>query len=469
VEALQGLDDMADQPEFTIVGAGLAGALLACHLGKAGRRVDVYERRPDPRGHEQERGRSINLALSVRGIEALRAVGLADEVLKNAIPMRGRMIHSPAGKLAFQPYGKDPSQAINSVSRAGLNLTLINAAARFEGVRLFFDKKCTGIDLDSATLELVDTATSTASKVACETVISADGAYSTVRGQLQKRDRFNYRQDYESHGYKELTIPSAANGGFALEKHALHIWPRHSFMMIALPNLDGSFTCTLFWPYEGPNSFAAVQSEADLLRFFEQHFSDALPLMPALAHDFFANPVGPLVTIRCSPWHMDGRVLLLGDAAHAVVPFLGQGMNAAFEDCTLLDRCLAAHPPEGGAAGGTPPAYATRNLADRAAAFRDYEAQRKPHTDALAEMCVDNFLEMRDRVSSPLFRLGKKLGILLHRLFPRWYIPLYTLITFTTTPYAAARRRARSQDRVVRATLATLAVVLAVVLYLVWR
>ncbi|HYT91159.1 MAG TPA: NAD(P)/FAD-dependent oxidoreductase [Gemmataceae bacterium] len=448
---------MAEKPEFTIVGAGLAGALLACHLGKAGRRVDVYERRPDPRGHEQERGRSINLALSVRGIEGLRAVGLADEVLRDAIPMRGRMIHSPAGELAFQPYGKDPTQAINSVSRAGLNLTLITAAARYDTVRLFFQQKCTGIDLASATVELADTATYTASKVACESVIAADGAYSAVRGQLQKHDRFNYHQDYETHGYKELTIPPAAQAhglqpvGFALEKHALHIWPRHSFMMIALPNLDGSFTCTLFWPYEGPNSFAAIQTEADLRQFFEQHFTDALPLMPTLAHDFFANPVGPLVTIRCSPWHLDGRVALLGDAAHAVVPFLGQGMNAAFEDCTILDRCLAEHP------------------SDRAAAFRDYETQRKPHTDALAEMCVDNFLEMRDRVSSPLFRLGKKLGILLHRLFPRWYVPLYTLITFTTTPYAAARRRAGIQDRVVRVSLVVLAVLaLAIVLYLVW-
>jgi kynurenine 3-monooxygenase len=438
-----------DKPEFTIVGAGLAGALMACYLGRAGRRVDVYERRPDPRGHGQERGRSINLALSVRGIQALREVGLAEEVLKDAIPMRGRMIHSPTGALAFQPYGKDDSESINSVSRAGLNLTLVNAAARFEPVRLFFDRRCTDLDPEAGALELRDAA-GAAAGVQAETVIAADGAYSAVRARLQKRDRFDYSQEYLSHGYKELTIPAAEGGGFRMEEHALHIWPRHSFMMIALPNRDGSFTCTLFWPYEGPNSFASVGTEADLVRFFERHFPDALPLMPGLAEDYFANPVGPLLTVRCSPWHVDGRVALLGDASHAVVPFLGQGMNAAFEDCTVLDRCLAANP------------------GDRAAAFAAYERQRKENTDALAALCIENFLEMRDRVSSRLFRLRKKFEILLHRLLPRWYVPLYTLITFTTTPYAEARRRARRQDRAVRAALLALAaLILGVVLLLV--
>jgi kynurenine 3-monooxygenase len=440
------------RPEFTIVGAGLAGALLACHLGRAGRRVDVYERRPDPRGHDQERGRSINLALSVRGIHALRQVGLADLVLQHAIPMRGRMIHSPSGQLAFQPYGKDDSESINSVSRAGLNLTLIEAAARCPSVRLFFGQRCTDIDLASATLELHDSATSATSQVSAETVIAADGAYSAVRARMQRHERFDYRQDYLSHGYKELTIPAAEDGGFRMEKHALHIWPRGSFMMIALPNLDGSFTCTLFWPYDGPHGFDQVKTAEDLHRVFERHFPDALPLMPTLAEDYFANPVGPLLTVRCRPWHMDGRVLLLGDAGHAVVPFLGQGMNAAFEDCTVLDQCLAAH------------------AQDRAAAFEAFERQRKENTDALAELCIDNFLEMRDRVSSRWFRLRKKLEILLHRLLPRWYLPLYTLITFTTTPYAEAQSRARRQDRVVRAVLAGLAVlVLALVLFLVWR
>ena len=441
-----------EKPEFTIIGAGLAGALMACYLGKAGRRVDVYERRPDPRGHGQERGRSINLALSVRGIQGLREVGLAEEVLKDAIPMRGRMIHGPSGKLAFQAYGKDASESIHSVSRAGLNLTLVNAAARYDSVRLFFEQKCTDIDLATATLELQDSATGATTQVPADSVIGADGAYSAVRARMQKHDRFNYSQEYLSHGYKELTIPPAPGGGFCMEKHALHIWPRHSFMMIALPNLDGSFTCTLFWPYEGPHSFAEVKTEADLFRVFDRYFPDALPLMPTLPADYFANPVGPLLTVRCSPWHIDGRVVLLGDACHAVVPFLGQGMNAAFEDCTILERCLAAQ------------------VHDRAAAFAAFERQRKENTDALADLCVANFLEMRDRVSSRLFRLRKKAENLLHKLLPRWYLPLYTRITFTTTAYAAARRRAHRQNLLVCAVLpGLLAFVLAVVLFLVWR
>jgi kynurenine 3-monooxygenase len=421
-------------PPVTIVGAGLAGTLMACYLGRAGRRVEVYEKRPDPRCHEPDRGRSINLALSVRGIHALREIGLADEVLASAILMRGRMIHSPSGDLTFQPYGKDDTQALHSVSRAGLNLLLVNAAARHPSVRLVFDHRCTGLDLENGTLEFHDGAILSNVKVPAEVVIGADGAYSAVRGQLQKQERFNYRQDYLGHGYKELTIPAGPCGAFRMEKHALHIWPRGSFMMIALPNQDGSFTCTLFWPFEGPGSFAALTTEEAVLDYFRRQFPDAVPLIPELAHDFLHNPTGPLVTIRCQPWHWSGRVVLLGDACHAVVPFLGQGMNAAFEDCTVLADCLGRHP-------------------DLGAAFADYESRRKPHLDTLAELCIDNFVEMRDRVGSRLFVLRKKLGILLHRLFPRWYVPLYVLVEFTRTPYADALRRARTQNRVVAAVV----------------
>jgi kynurenine 3-monooxygenase len=441
-----------DGPEFTIVGAGLAGALMACYLGKAGRRVGVYEKRPDPRGHDQERGRSINLAISVRGIHALREVALADEVLQSAIPMRGRMMHARSGALTFQPYGKDDSESIHSVSRAGLNLALVNRAAQCDSIRLFFGQKCTGIDLNTAEIELLHEETHAASRVACEVVIGADGVYSAVRAQMQKQERFDYRQDYLTHGYKELTMPAAAGGGFGMEKHALHIWPRGTFMMIALPNQDGSFTCTLFWPFEGPNSFAALKTEADVRRFFDEQFPDAVALMPGLAEDFLKKPTGSLVTVRCSPWHVRDRVVLLGDACHAVVPFLGQGMNAAFEDCTVLYGCLRE------------PAW------DRETAFRAYEAERKEHVDTLADLCIDNFIEMRDRVGSRSFVLKKKLEVFLHRLFPRWYLPLYTLVSFTRTPYAAAVRRARKQDRIVRAVAVGLAaVLLLVIMLLVWR
>jgi kynurenine 3-monooxygenase len=424
----------------TIVGAGLAGTLLACYLARAGCRVDVYEKRRDPRRHPEERGRSINLALSVRGIDALQQIDLADEVLAAGILMRGRMIHSIRGNLAFQPYGKDDREALWSVSRAGLNRTLLNAATRDDAVTVQFGHKCTGFDPKSGELEFLVDGSHERRTVVAETVIAADGAYSAVRGQLQKQERFNYRQDYLTHGYKELTISAGADGSFRMEKHALHIWPRGSFMMIALPNFDGSFTCTLFWPYEGPNSFAALRSEADIQRFFREQFPDAVPLMPDLAEEFLHHQTGGLVTIRCQPWHWGGRVVLLGDAAHAVVPFLGQGMNAAFEDCTVLARCLAEHP------------------ADPERAFRQFELLRKPHLDVLADLCIDNFIEMRDRVGSPWFVLQKKLAVGLHRMFPEWYLPLYTMIEFTRIPYADALARARRQDLVIRIVLGVTAI-----------
>jgi kynurenine 3-monooxygenase len=419
-----------DQPAFTLVGSGLAGTLLAVYLARAGYRVDLYEKRADPRTHAQERGRSINLALSLRGIHALREVGLADEVLRDGILMRGRMIHAPDGTLTFQPYGKDDSEALYSVSRAGLNRTLVEAAARFATVQMHFEKKADSFDPISGAVVLHDGA-----RVATEVLVGADGAYSAIRSQMQKLERFNYSQDYLSHGYKELTIPAGPGGAFRMEKHALHIWPRGTFMMIALPNQDGSFTCTLFWPYEGPNSFAALQSEADILRFFREQFSDAVPLMPSLADDFLHNPTGDLVTVRCQPWHLGGRVVLIGDACHAVVPFLGQGMNAAFEDCSVLMRCIAERAP------------------DWESAFRQYETLRKPHLDVLADLCVENFIEMRDRVASPFFVLQKKLAVALHRLLPGWFLPLYTMIEFTRIPYADALRRSRLQARIIQTLL----------------
>jgi kynurenine 3-monooxygenase len=428
----------SDVPAFTIVGAGLAGALMACFLGKAGHRVDLYEKRLDPRGHGPDGGKSINLAISVRGIHALREIGLAAEVFRQAIPMRGRMIHSPTGQLTFQPYGKDDSESINSVSRVSLNIALLKAAAQYPSVRLFFGQKCTGMDLHAGTVELVDEATRQTSHIPAQVVIGSDGAYSAIRGQMQKQERFDYQQDYLNYGYKELSMPPAADGVFRMEKHALHIWPRHNYMMIALPNPEGSFTCTLFLPYEGQPSFACLDTEAALLRFFQEQFPDAVPLMPSLVPDFQKNPTGPLLTVRCSPWHVDGRVVLIGDACHAVVPFLGQGMNAAFEDCVVLSRCLAEHD------------------SDRVLAFCAYEEQRKQHVDTLAGLCIENFIEMRDRVSSRAFLLKKKMEIFLHRMFPRWYLPLYTLVTFTRTPYADAVRRVRQQNLVVGLILAGL-------------
>jgi kynurenine 3-monooxygenase len=439
---------MTDQPATVIVGAGLAGALFACYLGRAGRRVALYEKRPDPRLGPPERGRSINLALSVRGIHALREVGLIEEVLRDSVLMRGRMIHARDGALTFQPYGKDDNEALHSVSRGGLNRLLIEAAARHESVQLFFDHKCTGLDTHGARIEFLD-GNQAETAATGEAVVGADGAFSAIRFWMQKRDGFNYRQDYLTHGYKELTIPAGENGTYRMEKHALHIWPRGSFMMIALPNLDGSFTCTLFWPFEGPNSFAALRTEADVLAFFRDQFPDAVPLLPGLAGEFLTNPTGSLVTIRCQPWRI-GRAVLVGDACHAVVPFLGQGMNAAFEDCTVLYQCLL------------------EAKWDWEQASARYEGLRREHTDVLADLCVANFIEMRDRVASPWFVLKKRLAVLLHALFPRWYLPLYTMIEFTRVPYAEAVRRARTQDRLVAAVAAALLLLLIGSVVCIW-
>jgi kynurenine 3-monooxygenase len=431
--------DAADgEQRVCIVGDGLAGALLACYLGRAGRRVDVYEKRPDPRVGPAERGRSINLALSLRGIQALQEVDLAEEVLSDSVLMRGRMIHGRDGSLTFQPYGRDDTESLHSVSRAGLNRLLAEAAARHPSVRLFFDHRCTGLDQTGTAAEFQHETSGKAVRVAADVIVGADGAYSAVRVWMQRREGFNYRQDYLTHGYKELTIPAGPAGAFPIEKNALHIWPRGTFMMIALPNLDGSFTCTLFWPFEGPNSFAALKSESEVLAFFRDQFPDAVPLIPTLAEEFLSNPTGSLVTIRCQPWHA-GRALLVGDACHAVVPFLGQGMNAAFEDCSVLHSCLVDS------------GWAWEKAIPR------YESLRKEHADVLADLCVANFVEMRDRVASPLFVLQKKLAVMLHAAFPRWYLPLYTMIEFTRIPYAEALRRSRLQARMVATAAAVLA------------
>lgn len=417
--------------KITIVGSGLAGALLACYLGKEGWPVTLFERRPDPRIAQAERGRSINLALSTRGLHALRELGLADQVLQTGVVMRGRMIHPVEGPLVFQPYGKDEHEVLYSVSRAGLNRLLVEAAARYPAVEMHFDHRCISVDLEQSLLKMVAGDTQERKEIPFHVVVGADGAYSAVRAAFQRRERFDYSQEYLAHGYKELTIEAGSQGAFAMQKHALHIWPRGGFMLIALPNLDGSFTCTLFAAYEGPNSFASLETDQAVETFFAQHFPDARALIPDLTEQFRNNPVGALVTIRCRPWHYQGQAVLVGDACHAVVPFLGQGMNAAFEDCSVLMACWRDSPE------------------DRARGFARYESLRKPHLDTLAELCVDNFLEMRDRVGSRWFVLQKKLAVFLHALLPRWYLPLYTMVEFTRIPYGHAVARARWQNRIV--------------------
>src|SRR6266516_2970949 len=445
--------------KFVLIGSGLAGGLLAAYLGRRGYDVDLYERRADPREGNIVGGRSINLAISTRGIHALEQIGIADEALQRAIPMRGRMIH-PAGagaRTIFTPYDVDPKNCINSIGRGALNTTVIEAAQRYPNVRVHFNHRCTDVDLDSATAHLetspvaagspqdesvrmadLSPANSDSQIISAhgDAVIGVDGAFSAVRQSMQMQiNRFEYDESYLAHGYKELTIPPAPDGTWRMEKEALHIWPRKSFMMIALPNPDGSFTCTLFWEFAGPRSFESTKTDDDVRRFFDEEFLDAVPLMPTLLEDFRENPTGSLVTIRCAPWYYKDKVALVGDAAHAVVPFYGQGMNAAFEDCVVLDECLAKFPN------------------NRERAFAEYFSRRKENADALADLALENFIEMRDKTASKTFRTKKKLDHFLEAALPGIYLPLYTMVTFTRIPYAEAARRGRRQDCIVYASL----------------
>ena len=450
--------------KFVLIGSGLAGGLLAAYLGRRGFDVDLYERRADPREGNIVGGRSINLAVSTRGIHALEQLGIADEALRHAIPMRGRMIHDKSGALHFSPYDVDPKNCINSIGRGALNTAVIEAAQRYPNVRVYFNHKCTDVDLDSATAHLEtsfvaagspqDESVRTADAPPAnsenriisaqgDAVIGVDGAFSAVRQSMQMQiSGFEYDENYLAHGYKELTIPPAPDGSWRMEKNALHIWPRKSFMMIALPNPDSSFTCTLFWEFEGPRSFGTTKTDDDVRRFFDEEFPDAVPLMPTLLEDFRQNPRGSLVTIRCAPWYYRDKVCLVGDAAHAVVPFYGQGMNAAFEDCAVLDECLDQFPD------------------NRERAFAEYFSRRKENADALADLALGNFIEMRDKTASKTFRAKKKLDHFLEAALPGIYLPLYTMVTFTRIPYAEAARRARLQDRIVCASLIAIAVFL---------
>ena len=433
--------------KFVLIGSGLAGGLLAAYLGRRGYDVDLYERRADPREGNIVGGRSINLAISTRGIHALEQIGIAEEALRHAIPMRGRMIHDKSGALHFAPYDVDPKKCINSIGRASLNTTVIEAAQR-SNVRVHFNHKCTDVDVAEAVCHL-ETETGKLS-VRGDAVIGVDGAFSAVRDSMQRNiDNFQNNESYLAHGYKELTIPPAPDGSWRIEKNVLHIWPRKSFMMIALPNPDGSFTCTLFWEFEGPRSFATTKTDDAIRRFFDEEFPDAVPLMPTLLEDFKNNPTGSLVTIRCGPWHYRDKVCLLGDAAHAVVPFYGQGMNAAFEDCIVLDQCMDKFP----------------NSRERA--FAEYFECRKENADALADLAIGNFIEMRDKTASRTFRAKKKLDHLLEAALPGIYLPLYTMVTFTRIPYAKAKRRARIQNEIVYASLIAIAMsAAALIVYL---
>ena len=410
-----------------IVGAGLVGSLWAILLAKRGYQIDVYERRGDMRTADFVGGRSINLAMSNRGWKAMEKAGIMKNIQAVAIPMPGRMMHSLEGDLTFQPYGKD-DEAIYSVSRGGLNIELMNIADRFENVTFHFHQKCMGVDLKNSIISFQNKEGQEITKYA-DLIFGADGAFSAVRSSFQKTPRFNYSQQYLEHGYKELRIPPAANGNHLIEKGALHIWPRGQFMLIALPNLDGSFTCTLFLPFEGKESFNNLKSSEQILAFFNKYFPDTVPLIPNLVDDFNENPTGTLVTISCYPWQSNHHTLLIGDASHAIVPFYGQGMNSGFEDCTILDNLMDKHSEN------------WDSILD------EFNSTRHTDTDAIAELAFRNFIEMRDLVGDPKFLLRKKIEKHLNKKYPEVFLPLYSMVTFSHIPYDQALKEGQAQDQ----------------------
>lgn len=414
---------------ITLTGAGLNGPLLGLELAKRGFQVEIYERRADMRRVRMSAGRSINLAISTRGIHALTQAGLWDEMRKIIVPMRGRMMHSVTSELTFQPYGKNESEVINSISRADLSVALMNAAEA-HGVRIRFQQRCLGMDFKTGMLHLRDEQSGAEQAVEAGVVIGCDGSASAIRGAMLHRSRFNFSQQYLDCGYKELTIPAGPDGKHVIETHALHIWPRGNYMLIALPNVDGTFACILFLPFEGADSFTKLNAHSDVVEFFRSRFPDAVPLMPDLANNFFGNPTGAMVTVKCAPWHVEGRALLLGDAAHAIVPFFGQGINCGFEDCTVFLELLGQYG------------------ADWARVFREFEIARKVNADAIADLAVENFVEMRDRVADPRFLLRKKVELALEARYPQLFVPKYAMVTFHRVPYSTALKRGQQQDRI---------------------
>ncbi len=414
--------------DITIVGAGLVGSLLSLYLSKRGHKVNLYEKRSDMRSAGYVGGRSINLALSHRGFNGLRAVGLDEEIRKVAIPMYGRVIHQINGDVVYQAYGKE-DQAIYSVSRGGLNISLMNFAEADPNINIHFDERCYDVDIETATVHFENTQTKNQRAVKSDLVLSADGAFSAARLAMQlKTDRFEYSQHYLEHGYKELHIPAGPDNSFLIEKNALHIWPRNNYMLIALPNPDGSFTCTLFFPFEGKVSFASIQKDAEIQKFFSEVFPDTIPLMPTLIHDYKNNPVSSLVTVKSYPWSYKDKLGILGDASHAIVPFFGQGLNAGFEDCYELGILMDKH--------GN----------DWITILQELQQIRKPNTDAIAEMAYENFIEMRDKVADPKFLLRKKIEQKFSVKHPNHYTSKYSMVSFSTIPYTEALQMGYRQD-----------------------
>lgn len=418
-----------------IIGAGLCGSLLALRLAQRGYKVRLVEKRPDLRKVEVSAGRSINLAFSDRGIKAMDLVGITDKTLALCIPMKGRAIHDSNGEVFLSPYSGRSHEYINSISRGDLNGLLLTEADNHNNVAIDFNMKCLSVDIEKTIASFYDYETKATIEIDADIIIGTDGAGSVLRKSyyLERKFLFSYSQNFLSHGYKELSIPAKGQGGFRLEKNALHIWPRGAFMLIALPNLDGSFTATLFLSYDdGQYNFTNLTSSETISAFFKKEFPDAWDQMPNLTEEFKKNPVGPLGTVKCSPWNYLGNTLLMGDAAHAIVPFYGQGMNASFEDVIIFDEILEKH------------------QGNWQASFKEYERMRKVDTDAIADLAVDNFHEMKDHVANPIFKEKRKIEMSLEHAFPEQYASKYSMVTFREDmPYSRAMQLGRAQDKAI--------------------
>ena len=411
-----------NNPECSVIGGGLVGTLLAIFLAKRGLKIQIFERRIDPRLQTKTEGRSINLAISARGIYALNQIGIAEKILKKAIPMRGRMIHSLDQELTFQPYGKDETQYINSISRSELNCDLLDLAEKEYHIPIYFDHKLIQVDFEKQQLEFIGSSSKKKHTFTSSLIFGTDGTHSAVRKAMKRNPQFQFEEMDCGSAYKELTILDE-KGTHKMEKNALHIWPRVNFMLIALPNFDGSFTCTLFLPKKGNPSFDKLNTSKEVNQFFQEHFPDAVPLLDKLTETFFNNPTGNLATIRCFPWSSrEKNAVILGDAAHAIIPFFGQGMNCGFEDCTTLDQLLEKE----GSKINWP------NVLSK------FEKIRKEKADAIAKMSIENFVEMRDHTGNPEFLLEKGVEKLLENQFPGKYVSRYSMVSFSRTPYDQA-------------------------------
>ena len=421
---------MANEKKIIIVGAGLVGSLLGVLLGKRGYEIELYEQRGDQRKVDADSGRSINLALSSRGIKAFQDAGIYEKIKPLLIPMRGRMLHQADGSQQFSPYGQREHEVIYSVPRDELNKLMVNEAVVAEPVHVIFDQKCIGVDFENRTVKFENTVDGKISEKQFDLIIGSDGAGSRVRRDLIPAVDGESTSEFLEHDYKELEIPAGPDGEYQIEKEALHIWPRGGFMLIALPNLDGSFTVTLFLKKEGDPSFESLKDLESVQAFFKEHFSSAIPLMPDLESDYFDNPSGILGTVKCSPWFHSDCGLILGDASHAIVPFHGQGMNSGFEDCSELIRLLDEYDE------------------DWATVLPEFSKQRKPNTDAIADMAIENHMTMQKSVIDPKYHLKKEIGFELERRFPETFIPRYSLVMFHNIPYAEAFRRGLIQSEI---------------------